>query len=200
MIIKKINALVLDPFPIIVESITDELKKRESIKDVYSTNSMYEAIKIIKNENIGLVTLDITQENFNGLDLIKKIRRVNHELPILVISSYGYDLYSDYSKKIGANGYISKKESKELITDAITSILRGYTLFKNKTQKTNEVELSNREITVLNYLLGGYSNKEISELLSLSTKTISTYKSRIMNKYDATSLIDLIKINDVLSL
>jgi two-component system response regulator FimZ (fimbrial Z protein) len=107
-------------------------------------------------------------------------------------------MYSDSAKKLGANGYISKEESTTLINDAMSNVLRGYTLFKQSTSIKKDVDLSNREIIVLNYLLRGYSNKQISELLSLSAKTISTYKSRILEKHNATSLIDLLKVSDAI--
>ncbi|MUJ26233.1 response regulator transcription factor [Aliivibrio fischeri] len=195
---KKINALILDTFPIVVESISNELKKKENIGDIYYENSMHKAVDTIKNNNIGFVILDIKQDKFNGLDLIKRIRKNDYNGIILVMSSYGYELYSDSARKLGANGYISKKESIELINDAITNVLRGYILFKQSQPSKSGIDLSTREITVLNYLLRGYTNKQISEFLSLSSKTISTYKSRILDKYNVTSLIELVKINDAL--
>ncbi|MDD9180578.1 MULTISPECIES: response regulator transcription factor [Aliivibrio] len=195
---KKINALILDTFPIVVESITNELKKKDSIGEIYYTSSMHKAVDTIKNNDISFVILDIKQDKFNGLDLIKRIRKNDYNGIILVMSSYGYELYSDSARKLGANGYISKKESIELINDAITNVLRGYTIFKQSQPSKSEIDLSTREITVLNYLLRGYTNKQISEFLSLSSKTISTYKSRILDKYNVTSLIELVKINDAL--
>lgn len=195
---KKINALILDTFPIVVESITNELKKKDSIGEIYYASSMHKAVDTIKNNDISFVILDIKQDKFNGLDLIKRIRKNDYNGIILVMSSYGYELYSDSARKLGANGYISKKESIELINDAITNVLRGYTIFKQSQPSKSEIDLSTREITVLNYLLRGYTNKQISEFLSLSSKTISTYKSRILDKYNVTSLIELVKINDAL--
>ncbi|MBB1315750.1 MULTISPECIES: response regulator transcription factor [Aliivibrio] len=195
---EKINALVLDTFPIIVESITAYLKKKETINNVFHATSMQEALAILANNNIGFISLDIKQNKFNGLEFIKKVRENQFKGSILVISSYGYEMYSDSAKKLGANGYISKEESTTLINDAMSNVLRGYTLFKQSTSIKKDVDLSNREIIVLNYLLRGYSNKQISELLSLSAKTISTYKSRILEKHNATSLIDLLKVSDAI--
>ena len=196
--IKKINALILDDFPIVVETLTKQLQKKENINEVYHEASMKNALELIDNNNIGFIVLDIRQNNFDGLAFIKRIRSNGFEGGILVVSSYSYDIYSNSVKALGANGYISKEEPINLINDAIDSILRGYTLFKKTTNTDKEIKLSCREITVLNQLLIGKSNKQISENLSLSSKTISTYKTRILEKYNANSLIELIKINNTI--
>lgn len=193
---QKKNALIIDTHPIIVESISNYLNQNPNIDKVFHTTSMVDALNILAKEEIGFISLDIKQDNFNGLDFIKKVRRKEFDCSILVISSYGYEMYSDSAKKLGANGYISKTEATSLINNAIDNVLHGYTLFKQSSSTNNKKELSNREVIVLNYLLHGYSNKEISKQLSLSSKTISTYKSRILDKYNANSLIDLLKLNE----
>lgn len=192
---KRINALILDNFPIIVESLTKQLQTKDVINEIYHAVSIKKATEFINNNNIGFIALDIKQNDFDALSFIKKIRNNGFKGSILVISSYGYNTYSDSVKALGANGYISKEEPISLIDDAINNILRGYTLFKKTTVTHKEKKLSSRELTILNKLLNGKSNKQISEDLSLSTKTISTYKTRILAKYNANSLFDLLKIN-----
>lgn len=192
----KINALILDDFPIVVESLRKQLEAKNNINDVYHVTSMTKALDLIKNNNIGFIALDIKQNDFDGLAFIKRIRNNGFQGAVLVISSYSYDIYSDSVKLLGANGYISKEEPTSLIDDAIVNILKGYTLFKKTNNSAKGIKLSSREITVLNQLLNGKTNKQISETLSLSTKTISTYKTRILDKYNAKSLIDLLKIKD----
>lgn len=94
---------------------------------------------------------------------------------------------------MGANGFLNKNEARETIADAIVSVSRGYSMFKSThTPSSGDVTLSNREAMVFHYLAQGYSNKKISEQLSLSAKTISTYKTRILKKYHADSLIELL--------
>ncbi|WP_122032132.1 response regulator transcription factor [Aliivibrio sp. EL58] len=192
----KVNALILDTFPIIVESITRQLKSKENIEQIYTATTMQKALTIIKENNIGFIALDIKQNQFNGLDFIKRLRSKNYQGYIIVISSYGYEMYSDSAKNVGANGYISKEEPTELINDAISNILRGYSIFKHTSLSEKNMDLSNREVIVLDYLIRGYNNKQISEILSLSAKTISTYKSRILDKYNAGSIIELLNVNN----
>ncbi|MUJ36721.1 response regulator transcription factor [Aliivibrio fischeri] len=194
--IKKINTLVLDSHPIVIESITQQLKTIENIGEIYQSSSMIKALDLIEKNHIEFIILDIKQNEFNGLEFINKIKKNGFSSPILVLSSYGYEIYSDSVKNLGANGYISKEEPVHLFNDAIVNILKGYILFKAPPQKNKHTGLSNREIIVLNHLLNGYSNKQISELLFLSTKTISTYKTRILKKYNANSLVDLIRLNN----
>lgn len=104
-------------------------------------------------------------------------------------------MYSETAKSLGANGYVSKLENTLVLKEAVLSVLRGHSAFKKTDNlKKRNTTLSKRETVVFNYLIKGYSNKKISEMLSLSTKTISTYKARILDKYKVDSIVELMRI------
>jgi two-component system response regulator FimZ (fimbrial Z protein) len=105
-------------------------------------------------------------------------------------------MFSNTAKQIGANGYITKAENTSMLKEAIVSVSRGFSVFKNDegTTARRHTKLSKRETIVFNYLLKGYTNKQISEILTLSSKTISTYKSRILDKYKVDSIVELIRL------
>jgi len=106
-------------------------------------------------------------------------------------------MYNQVAKEIGANGYILKSEETQSIDESIWAIYRGYSVFKYESNNTKTLpELSERETIVYGYLSQGYSNKRISELLSLSSKTISTYKTRILGKFNASSIIEVMELQN----
>ena len=86
-----------------------------------------------------------------------------------------------------------------LIKESLEGIMNGYTFFKfrhNDEKSKFDVSLSNRETVVFNYLIQGKTNSEIADILSLSTKTISTYKRRIFDKYNINNIVDLLRISE----
>ncbi|MGY6377883.1 LuxR C-terminal-related transcriptional regulator, partial [Vibrio parahaemolyticus] len=110
---------------------------------------------------------------------------------LLFVSSRDYSSLSKAAYEMGANGLLNKNEARETIADAIVSVSRGYSMFKSThTPSWGDVTLSNREAMVFQYLAQGYSNKKICEQLSMSAKTISTYKTRISNIHHLDSLIE----------
>ncbi|MGR5413643.1 response regulator [Vibrio astriarenae] len=190
---RSFNCLVVDAFPIVRRSLRKTLEGLPCVSHVSETGQVEKALSILKQQPIDLLTLDIKIGNSNGFELLRRARAHGFEGKVLFISSEDYCTYSQLAKESSANGYISKAEEEGLIRDAMQSILKGYSLFKldNHAGTHKQTHLSEREQVVFDYLVQGYSNKQISELLSLSAKTISTYKSRILDKHNASSIIEL---------
>ena len=134
----------------------------------------------------------------DGFDFLRRAKAHGYTGKVLFISSSDNAIHINTAFKMGADGYLCKSENFHLIADAIDSIVKGYSIFKfkNTHQKTGKSELSKRETVVFNYLVQGKSNKYIAGVLSLSSKTVSTYKRRILDKYKVTNIIDLIKASE----
>ncbi|HGN1706952.1 TPA: response regulator [Providencia rettgeri] len=156
-----------------------------------------------------LVILDLELKHCNGLDILPRIKARAPYLKILIFSSQPAELYALRTFRAGADGFISKETDLENIISICQLLLDGYQCFPafilNKIQENvnpdvNILEkLSDRELTVLQALSNGQSNKEISNLLNVSPKTITTYKMRIMKKCGVSnidSVIDLLKVTD----
>ncbi|MGD8234000.1 response regulator [Vibrio sp. TRT 1302] len=187
------KTLILDNQPIIRSAIACMLKDIATQTNIFQSNSIQDARRILREHSIDMIILDIRLKDGSGLDFIQRIRQGGFGGKILFFSSHENHVYSNTAKSIGANGYILKTEESSLIVDAILSIIRGYTVFKQRLFKENDIpKLSERESLVFSYLSKGYTNKKISEVLSLSSKTVSTYKSRILEKYNASSIIEII--------
>ncbi|MFC1234715.1 LuxR C-terminal-related transcriptional regulator [Vibrio sp. F74] len=155
-------------------------------------------IQIVRENDIDLIILDTELKTSSSFDFVRRAKAGEFLGKVLFISNNDHSMVSQTAKMVGANGFISKSENTDVIKDAILAVSRGYSVFKEDLNQAKEtVTLSKRESVVYNYLLKGYSNQKISELLSLSAKTISTYKTRILTKYNADSVIQIMNIQNM---
>ncbi|UTZ29094.1 response regulator transcription factor [Vibrio campbellii] len=187
------NVLIIDDQPLYSEALASLVQTAfQSVNVVESTDSA-EVIDIVRNQPVDLVILDVVLGDRDGMRLAKNILATSYQGKILFISSRDCSSLSKAAFEMGAHGFLNKNEAKATILDAIVSVTRGYSMFKaTHNQSSGSVTLSNREAMVFHYIAQGYSNKKISEQLSLSAKTISTYKTRILKKYHAESVVELL--------
>ncbi|WP_165314014.1 response regulator transcription factor [Vibrio ziniensis] len=189
------TALIIDSFPMVQQAMQQMLHTNHNFEKVLLASDAFTAASALRQYDIDLIILDIQLAGFDGLDFLRRMRAKQFAGKILFVSSNEHGMYSNAAKKMGANGYVLKTENTEIIQDAISSVLRGYNVFKHNSD--NEFSaLSKRETIVYNYLVKGFTNKRISELLSISTKTVSTYKSRILNKCNVDSIIELVQLKE----
>jgi len=143
-----------------------------------------------------LVIVDISLSGRSGLDLVKLLKQEFPELPTLVLSMHEESLYAERALQAGARGYIMKHETVDLIVDAIRKVRSGDVYLSAK--MTSEILykmvggapkgplpqqcLTNRELEVFELVGRGLATREISDRLSLSAKTIGTYRERIKVK------------------
>ncbi|MCL9773840.1 response regulator transcription factor [Vibrio methylphosphonaticus] len=192
------DCLVIDNFPLVREAISRIVSSIDDINLVHQISDIQVALDLVKGGSIDLIVLDVNLAEADGFEFMRRAFAAGYRGKAIFISSYGYPIYSETAYKLGVNGYISKSEDPALIRDAISGVMRGYNLFKTDYKVRNrKIVLSQRETVVFNYLKKGYTNKQISEFLSLSAKTISTYKSRILDKYEANSIVELVNSHDV---
>ena len=191
------NALVIDNQPLYSEALASLVKTAFQPSNVLESTDSSEIMEIIRNQAVDLVILDVVLGGKDGMRLAINILATGYQGKIIFISSSDYSSLSKAAYEMGAHGFLSKNEAKSTIMDAIVSVMRGYTVFKiTPNQSSSNIGLSNREAMVFHYLTQGYSNKRISEHLSLSAKTISTYKTRILKKYHAASVVELLNVLD----
>ncbi len=190
------NVLVLDSQPIMREAISQFVFDSFSNTNVYQAATSSLGTQMVKAHEIDLVLLDVDLTGSDGFEFVRRARAHGYKGRILFISNNPHPMYSSTARKLGANGYVTKQESTEVIREAMLRVAQGYSVFKrNEAEKKPRcTTLSNRETVVFNYLVKGYSNKKISEILSLSSKTISTYKSRILEKYEVDSIVELMRL------
>ncbi|GLR06568.1 response regulator transcription factor [Vibrio hyugaensis] len=190
---KEITCLVVDDHPLVCSAIKNILLDCEQINDIVITNTFRDGLDIIKNRQIGLLLLDINLSDGDGFDFLKRARAYGYDNKVIFMSAECQKVYKQLAFRAGADAYISKVESNEVFSDTVKLVSKGYTFFKfdSDTSTQEPPSLSNRESAVLRLLLKGYSNRKISELLSISDKTVSTYKSRILVKFNVGNILEL---------
>ncbi|EMB9235061.1 response regulator transcription factor [Vibrio alginolyticus] len=187
------NVLIIDAQPLYSEALASLVEHAINAAEVIQTTDSAEIMELVRSNKIDLIILDVVLGERDGMRLARNILATGYLGRLLFISSRDYSSLSKAAHEMGANGFLNKSEPRKSIIDAIAGISRGYSMFKSTlTTSSGNVTLSNREAIVFHYLVQGYSNKKISEQLSLSAKTISTYKARILKKYQAASLIELL--------
>ncbi len=146
------------------------------------------------NTPFDLLILDLSMPGRSGLDLLKDIKVHSPKLPILVLSMYPEDQYALRVIKAGAMGYLTKDSAPEELVNAVSKILGGgkyisaalsdqlIDLVQRPHQGEGHELLSDREFQVLKLIASGKSVSDAAAILSLSVKTVSTYRSRILDK------------------
>ncbi|MNC13217.1 Virulence factors putative positive transcription regulator BvgA [compost metagenome] len=150
------------------------------------------------------MVLDIGIPKLDGLEVIGRMTTFSPGSKVLVLTSQAPGNFSMRCMQAGAAGYVCKQQELTELLSAIKAVLSGYSYFPNQAlhvsrgrggSETDMVNrLSAREMTVLQQLARGRSNKEIADSMFLSNKTVSTYKSRLLLKLNARSLVDLIEL------
>lgn len=193
----KCRCLVFDDHPLVGVAIRATISTLPFIDSVSVANNAKSALNTIKSGAVDLLILDINLTDVDGYDFYRRIKSHGYRGKVLFYSAEESALFSELAFKAGADGYVCKSEQQEILRDAVEGIFNGYTFFKFKSTPSPErekVDLSNREAVVMNHLLRGKTNKEIAHILSISDKTVSTYKKRLLDKYGVGNLMELNKV------
>lgn len=163
-----------------------------------------DALKQIRKQNWDLAVMDISMPGRSGIDILQDIKLERPKLSVLIISMHKEDQFAMRVLKAGAAGFISKHSTSEELIKAIHKILAGEHYVSpavaekmicdlgQKTKNLPHESLSNREMQVLCMFATGKTNKQVASKLSLSVKTISTYRARILEKTRMKSNAELI--------
>lgn len=196
------KAIVVDDHPFIRSSVK-MLLMQENFDVVAEADNGADAVQLVREHAPELVVLDITMPKLDGLEVISRISGLGLPCKILVLTSQSALFYSMRCMKAGAAGFISKTNGLDELVKAIKAVMGGYTFFPNlatssvrrSDAQATDLELiqslSDRELTILQQLALGLSNKEIGDSMLLSNKTVSTYKTRLIEKLNVTSVVYL---------
>ncbi|MDG2245375.1 MAG: response regulator transcription factor [Flavobacteriales bacterium] len=174
----------------------------EVISDVESGEALFSELKTLKPQ---IIILDVSLPGRSGLEVLKQIKLLNPKIKILVLSMYPEDQFAIRMLKAGASGYLHKDSEPNLLVVALRTISRGseflspkitqllFMEMNNENKVLPHKTLSDREYEVLLYIGEGKTISEIAVQLSLSVKTISTYRTRILEKMQLDNNSDLVK-------
>jgi two-component system invasion response regulator UvrY len=159
-----------------------------------------EALALVKAHEYDIALLDMSMPGLSGLDLIKRLKTERPKLRLLVLSMHGEEQYAARVLKAGASGYLSKDSAAELLVGAIRKIAAGGVHIGEAAaaslvaaEKQGHQKLSDREFEVLRLLVAGKNPTDVAEQLHLSVKTVSTHKTRMLEKLGLKSTADLIR-------
>jgi two-component system invasion response regulator UvrY len=152
-----------------------------------------EALDLVWKQNWDVVVLDITMPGRSGLDVLRQIKESKPKLPVLVLSMHPENQFATRVLKCGASGYMTKESAPAELVGAIKSVLAGRRYVSaslaeslaaslSTNHKAPQDKLSDREFQALRLIASGKTVSEIARELSLSVKTISTYRARILEK------------------
>ena len=199
-----VTLLVVDDHPLIVNGLETQLRDHDHLSIVGTAASGEEAIEKATALKPNIVIMDIGLPGMHGIEAAKRIRETLPGTEVIILTTYNDDEYIVEAAKSGAKAYILKSTGPAVLIEAIESVRRGRMYFPPEvsaafvTRYVDEAEsskkkpeLSKRELQVLGRIAEGCINKEIADELSLSVRTVETYRERIMRKLDKHTAADL---------
>ena len=189
-----IRVLIVDDHAIVRQGLRRILDEARGIEVGAEAANGVEALKKLRAGKLDIVLLDISMPEKNGIDTLKQIMDGNSAAKVLILSMYPEDQYAVRLMKAGASGYMTKDTAPEKLVEAIRKVVAGKKHISpslaelllqecgSDSSKPSHELLSNREYQVLRLLGSGKKVSEIAETLSLSVKTISTYRAHILEK------------------
>jgi two-component system, NarL family, invasion response regulator UvrY len=195
--------LIADDHSIVREGLKQYVKTLDEVKLIDEAAEGHEAWTKIKDGGYDLVILDVSMPGMSGLDVLQKIKERKLPTRVLILSVHPQEQYAFHAFKLGASGYLTKDSASEELTLAIKKISSGgryiASTFAEKLafngfdpgEKLPHEKLSQREFQVMIMLAKGESVTEIAKEIFISDKTVSTYRSRVLEKMGMKKNFDL---------
>jgi DNA-binding NarL/FixJ family response regulator len=200
-----IKILIADDHPIVRKGLKQILAETPNIVVAGEANNGAEVLKKVLKNEYDMVLLDISMPGRDGIDTLKELKDLKPNLPVLILSIHPEDQYAVRVLRAGAYGYLTKESAPEELIAAIRTVSLGRKYIspsvaenlvfnlENNAKKQPHEKLSDREYQVMHLIASGKTVKQISEDLSLSVKTISTYRARILEKMKMKNTAELIR-------
>ena len=198
-----IRVVVADDHPLLRAGLVSVLNASSDLRVVAEAGNGAEVLRSIRDVPFDVLLLDVSMPGKSGLDLMRQIRKDNPRLPILIVSSHPEDQYALRSIKAGASGYVTKMSApadlvtavrtvatgRKFITPALAEMLADH--IERPDDGTPHETLSDREFQTMKMIAAGHSLTEIADVLCISVKTVSVYRSRLLEKMRMKSNVEL---------
>jgi DNA-binding NarL/FixJ family response regulator len=206
--IRKTKIVVVDDHPIVRQGLAELINREEDLVVCGQAEDAHRAMQIINELKPNMVIVDIFLKETSGMELIKDIKARYPSLLVLALSMHDESLYVERALRAGAEGYVMKAEATENIVRAIRRVISGQ-IYLSDTMAPQMVRklvgadpdaavstierLSDRELEVFNLIGQGYTTRQIAQSLSLSIKTIETYRAHIKEKLNLENAAKLLR-------
>lgn len=200
-----INLLVADDHIVVRKGVRQIIEDAVDMRVAGEAGSVQEVLTLLREHDFDVLVLDIKLPDGSGLEALRDIRTIRPSMGVCILSMYPEHQYATRALRSGAAGYLTKESAPDELVSAVRSIARGERyvnralaealadeIHRDFEQKPHE-RLSDRELQVLCSLAEGKTITEIGEQLSISVKTVSTYRRRVLDKMGLQSNADLIR-------
>ena len=205
--LKKQRVVIVEDHPMVSEHLAQIINKEDDLEVSGGADNIQQAMRIIRDLRPDLAIVDITLNGDSGLELIKGLKMLSINTPVLVLSMHDESLYAERALRAGAKGYITKHRSSQEVLAAIRRVLSGEIYLSEKmvssvlhkfapsgmkSIKPRSVDrLSDRELVVLEMIGHGQTSRAIAGSLDLSIATVDTYRARIKEKLNIQNAFEL---------
>jgi DNA-binding NarL/FixJ family response regulator len=186
--------LISDDHAIVRKGLKDLLHEEFPKAEFFEASNSHETIALVSSNVFDVILLDISMPGRNGMETLKQIRSMGIKSPVLMLSMHSEDQYAVRALRAGAHGFVNKESANEELLSAIHKVLNGKKYITDAVAeklaegvaspdvKSLHEMLSDREMQVLQQIASGKTVSEIAENISLSVNTVSTYRTRILEK------------------
>jgi DNA-binding NarL/FixJ family response regulator len=203
-----IQILLVDDHPLFRQGLAQLIGQESDLVICGEADTARQALTLAEKLSPALAIVDLTLEESSGLDLIRRLRSLHPTLRILVVSMHDEMLYAERSLRVGAQGFVMKREAAECVLSAIRAILAGETYLSERVSARlrpvadrSEVHegtspttlLSDREFEVFQMLGQGLTPRQVAQQLHLSVRTIEAHREHIKKKLGIRSASELLK-------
>jgi len=204
----KKRILVVDDHPLLRQGLALLINQQQDMQVCGEAEEAHAAMQAIAQKQPDIIILDISLKGPDGLEMLKSIRGLYPELPVLILSMHDEAIYAERALRARANGYIMKQEATDKVLVALRRILNGDVYLSESMSKkmlqqfidgapsllqSRIAALSDRELEVFRRIGEGRATREIAEELHLSVKTVETYQAHIKDKLSLRSGRELIQ-------
>lgn len=200
-----IRVLIVDDHPIVRAGLRRIAEEDRGVAVAAEAQSGDDALRVLRQHVADVVLLDVSMPGAPFTETLRRLRELHPTVRILVLSAHPEDQWAMRALRGGASGYLTKDHSPEQLLDAIRRVYRGGRYVSPALAErlaarlgqdfveTPHEQLSDREFDVLCALGSGRSVKEVAAALGLSPKTVSTYRTRLMEKMRFATNVDLVR-------
>lgn len=203
-----LRILIVDDHAIVREGLKRILSHHSEDWSVAEAGTGFEALALLRRQAMDVVVVDLSMPGMSGLELLKRLRPEWPRLRLLVLSMHAEEQYALRAFKAGAHGYVTKDSAAQELVAAVQKVATGGAYITpglaerlvlhlqgspGAGDDTTHAKLSDRELDVLRRLVAGQRPTEIARALHLSVKTVSTHKSRIMQRLGLPNLAALVR-------
>jgi two-component system, NarL family, invasion response regulator UvrY len=189
-----IHLLIVDDHAIVRHGLRQVVSEAHDIEVTAEAGSSQEAVRLLREHDFDMVLLDISLPDKNGIETLKMIKRDKPNLPVIMLTMHAEDEFGVRALKAGASGYVTKQSAHDQLLNAVRQVAAGRRYISQdlaeelvrsigeSSEKLPHELLSDREFDTLRMLASGKSLSEIGQMFSISPKTVSVYRTRLLEK------------------